>query len=374
MNDTIAAIATAPGVGAVGVVRLSGANALTIARKIASGLPREPLSHSLTLHTLRDSVSQPIDTALVAYMKGPRSFTGEDVVEFQCHGGAVILSRLLDVVTDFGARLAEPGEFTRRAFLNGKLDLVQAEAVADLIGARSMAAARLAQRHLEGRLSRHITRMSEALAVALTRVEAAIDFSLEEHVFSLDRAELESDLLTLDGDLNALLATYDTGRVQREGLRCVIAGRPNAGKSTLLNRIIESERAIVSKIPGTTRDFLDVDFVLGGQLVTLIDTAGLRASIDPVEMEGVRRSEALVSGADFVVLVVDRAAGWSDEDARVIENANCPGLVLWNKSDIAAHGARPRLSSDWDGPVDVSLLEAGSSGTVQAILLSSFQD
>jgi len=371
MSDTIAAIATAPGVGAVGVVRVSGPDALALARQVAPSLPAALETHTLTLRTLIDARGTPIDTALVAYMRGPRSFTGEDVVELQCHGGPMVLSQVMDALMAAGARPAEAGEFTRRAFLNEKVDLVQAEAIADLIEARSAASARLAQRHLEGRLSERIGELRERLARSLTLVEAAIDFSLEEHVFALDHEELARQLSDLAAAIDLLLATYDQGRVQREGIRCVIAGRPNAGKSTLLNRLVERERAIVSETPGTTRDYLDVDLVLEGQLFRLVDTAGLRQSHDAIEAEGVRRANALIEGADLIVLVVDRSGGWQDEDERVVKASPGAGLLIWNKADLVASGPPPALPDGWRALLDVKLDAPSCGDTLRTALVEA---
>ena len=338
--ETIAAIATASGVGAIGIIRISGPRSLSIARQIAPQLPEPLPRHRLLLQGIRDPDSgENLDEGLVAFMKGPHSYTGEDVIEIQCHGGPVNLHRVLCSVLRTGARLAEPGEFTRRAFLNGRLDLVQAEAVADLINARSEASCRLAKRHLEGRLSRRIEHLREAMANSLSLVEAGIDFSLEEHVYSVDSRQLGSSLAQISSEIDSLLRTYDHGRAQREGIRCVICGRPNAGKSSLLNFLLEEDRAIISDKPGTTRDYLEGSVEVGGQLYMLIDTAGLRDSDDPVEAEGVRRTNRLVELADIVLLVVDRSIPWSTEDSALLESTNKPVVVFLNKADL------PRLCS-----------------------------
>lgn len=353
-GSTIAAISTAGGVGAVGIIRVSGPEAVAVLRKVVPTFPSDPLSHHLYLREIADD-SESIDRALVALMRGPHSFTGEDVVELHCHGGPVHLRTVLDLVLSKGAVPAEAGEFTRRAFLNGRLDLAQAEAIADLINARSEVACKLARRHLEGGLSRKISSVRERLAKALVLVEAGIDFSLEEHVFSVDSEGLERDLSAISAEIGQLLATYDTGRVQREGIRCVIAGRPNAGKSSLLNALLDEERAIVSEIPGTTRDYLDAGFSLDGNLFTLVDTAGLRDTQDTIEAEGVRRANKWVDSADLVLYVVDRSVDWDPLDTQILERLTSPTLLLLNKCDLPARAEVPPLSSSRVSQHDVQL-------------------
>jgi tRNA modification GTPase len=369
---TIAAVATPPGYGGVGIVRISGPDSLTIARQLAPSLPESPVSHRLALVTLRSPGSgERLDRAFVAYMRSPASYTGEDVVELHCHGGPVNMGRILDAVLAAGARLAEPGEFTRRAVINQRLDLVQAEAVADLINARSVAACRLAQRHLEGRLSRDIHALRERLAQSLVLVEAGIDFSTEQHVYSLDRDRLGRNLEALRDDVKALLASYDRGRTLRQGIRCVIAGRPNAGKSTLLNLLLEEERAIVSHKPGTTRDYLDAELVLDGRLFLLVDTAGIRESKDEVELEGVRRSHALIAKADLVLLVVDSSEGWAGEDAALAKGIETPGVLLWNKIDRPPGPGQAVTPEGWSAAVPVQLNQSESAEEVRSLLIAA---
>lgn len=367
--ETIAAIITASGIGAVGIVRLSGPEALPIARRLVPRLPQSPPSHRLLFRRIEDPDGcDSLDEGLVAFMKAPHSYTGEDVVELQCHGGPVNLRRVLDCVLRAGARLAEPGEFTRRAFLNGRLDLIQAEAVADLINARSEASCRLARRHLEGRLSRRIGHLRESLATSLVLVEAGIDFSLEEHIYSVDSEQLSTSIAQISGEVDRLLATYDQGRAQREGIRCVICGRPNAGKSSLLNCLLDEDRAIISDQPGTTRDYLDGSVEVGGHLFTLIDTAGLRASEDPVEVEGVRRTMSMVELSDIVFYVVDRSIPWAPEDTSFLDSTVNPTIVLLNKSDLANRCSVPDLPTDVLDVVETRLDRGGHTEALRSLL------
>lgn len=366
MTDTIVAIATAPGVGAVGVLRLSGPGALAVARALCSSLPDSPPSHRARLVAVHDGPEgELLDRGLLLYMRAPGSFTGEDVVELQVHGGPANLEQILDAALHAGARLAEPGEFTRRAFTNGRLDLTQAEAVADLVSARATGQARLARRHLEGGLSARIASAREGVAEQLVLVEAALDFSTEEHVFALDEDALARSLVAQIAALDELLGSYVRGRVQREGLRCVIAGRPNAGKSSLLNALLGEERAIVTPLAGTTRDYLDAELVIDGQLYRLVDTAGLRESDDPVEAEGVRRARDRIAEADLVVYLVDGSAPLHGDDAQHIASAVRPTLLLLTKADLPVAAALPRdLPPAVSEPVSISLL--GGDATPRA--------
>ena len=335
--DTIAAIATPPGRGGVGIVRISGQRAGEVARALAPSWSADTPSHMLRLCKLRDAGGALIDEALVVHMRGPRSFTGEDVVEVQCHGGPIILRRVLDAALEAGCRVAEPGEFTQRAFLNGRLDLTQAEAVADLINATSERAHRLALEHLEGRLGDAIHAELARLVEAAALIEAALDFSHEEHVYQIERDEIRARLLTTRAMLASLRATFDQGRRQREGVRVVALGAVNAGKSTLFNALHGTERAIVTPIAGTTRDFLEEEIVLDGVSLRLIDTAGLRQTADTVEAIGISRARQLANTAELILWVIDRAAPLT-EDAREALTAHADAarevIVILNKIDL----------------------------------------
>ncbi len=306
-DDTIAAVSTPFGEGAIAVVRLSGPAALEIADAVFCGKRRPidvPGGRVLAGRLLRDG--SVVDEVLLTVFRGPRSHTGEDVVEIGCHGGVVVTRGVLDAVLQAGARLAEPGEFTRRAFLRGKMDLTQAEAVMDLIRARSELSARAAARQLEGRLGALVGGLREEGLTALAHLEAFIDFP-EEGIDPESGAVLAARLHRLRAGVDRLLATADEGRMLREGVRLVISGEPNVGKSSLLNALLGRERAIVSPQPGTTRDTVEENLVLGGVPFHLVDTAGLRATGDPVEAEGMRRARREVAEADVILQVHDGA-------------------------------------------------------------------
>jgi len=302
--DTIAAVATAPGRGGIGIVRLSGSNACAIAAAI-SGIPADRLQPRFAQYaTFRNRHGEAIDEGLVLPFRAPASFTGEDVVELQGHGGPVVMDLLLAACLSHGARLARPGEFSERAFLNDKLDLAQAEAIADLIDARSAAAARGAVRSLQGVFSDCISALVEALIHLRTYVEASIDFPEEEVDFLAD-GQVSQMLSVLETDLDELVTRTRAAALLREGISVVLAGRPNAGKSSLLNCLVGRDAAIVTPVAGTTRDLLRESCAIDGIPLNLIDTAGLRDSDDPVEQEGIRRAWSEVRNADVVLLLID---------------------------------------------------------------------
>lgn len=336
-NDTIAAIATAPGQGGVGIVRLSGPAARTIAEAVAGMDPRPRHAHYARF---REVAGEVIDDGLLLYFPAPHSYTGEDVVELQAHGGPLLLDALLRRCHALGSRPARPGEFTERAFINGKLDLAQAEAVADLIAAGSEAAARAARRSLDGVFSQRVQALLEALTGLRVWIEAAIDFPEEEIDFLADAALLER-LEATQRTHRQLMAEAERGQRLRDGLHVVILGPPNAGKSSLLNALAGSDRAIVTDIAGTTRDVLRETVRIDGIELTLVDTAGLREGADVVEAEGIRRARAELGAADLVLAVLDErdpAAGV----ASVVADLPAGVAVLWlhNKSDLVAMPAR----------------------------------
>ena len=304
VTDTIAAVATPPGRGGIGIVRLSGSLAADVARRL---LGRMPAPRVATLATFRDAAGAAIDQGIALYFPAPRSFTGEDVLELQGHGGPVVMDLLLARVVELGARLARPGEFSERAFLNDKLDLVQAEAVADLIDSETAAAARLASRTLAGEFSRRIHSLVDRLIDLRMYVEAAIDFPEEEIDFLAD-IKVSEDLHRIIDATEGVQRSAQIGRVLRDGMTLVIAGRPNAGKSSLLNALAGFDAAIVTEVAGTTRDVLRERIQIDGMPLHLIDTAGLRDSDDPIEREGVRRARAELARADRVLWVFDGRA------------------------------------------------------------------
>ena len=332
-HDTIAAIATPPGKGGVGIVRVSGPEAADIALKISGDMP-EP--RRIAVRSFRGPDGSPIDYGLALFFAAPNSFTGEDVLELQGHGGRVVLDLLLQRVLSLGARLARPGEFSERAFLNDKLDLAQAEAVADLIDSGTAQAARAAMRSLSGEFSNRVQELVEALTGLRSYVEAAIDFPDEELDF-LTEGDVRGRLQGILTRLEALAAAARQGRLLRDGITVVIAGRPNAGKSSLLNYLAGHEAAIVTAIPGTTRDLLREHVNLDGMPLHLVDTAGLRESGDAVEQEGVRRAKREMRQADGVLLVVDANLGLTPEDDAILDELpeELPVTLLFNKVDLA---------------------------------------
>jgi tRNA modification GTPase len=334
--ETIAAISTPLGEAGIGIVRLSGPLACTIARRLFR--PHKPRpqwqSHRLSLGHIVDPKGEIIDEVLLAFMRAPHTYTREDVVEINCHSGYGVLRRILDLALIHGARLARPGEFTLRAFLSGRLDLTQAEAVLELIQARTEAHVQVAAEHLHGRLGQRLRVARQELLDLLARVEAALDFP--EEAGELSPADIEAGLAAQIDLLQALADTYAAGRLLKEGLLVVIAGRPNVGKSSLLNRLLDMERAIVTEVPGTTRDLVEECITLGGVVVRFSDTAGLRQAQDQVEELGIARTRERLRQADLVLYLVDHSAPLASEDeAALAEMATRRGLVVLNKIDLA---------------------------------------
>ncbi len=332
-HDTIAAIATAAGAGGVGVVRISGPQALAIAESICTKSLTPRHAHYARFH---DERGETLDDGIALYFKAPASYTGEDVVELQAHGSPAVLRQLLDRCCALGARMARPGEFSERAFLNGKLDLAQAEAVADLIAAGDARAARAARRSLDGVFSRRVDALADALLRLRIHVEAAIDF-VDEPLDTLGGEALRRGLAQAAADLDALLREAERGRKLRDGLHAVIVGPPNAGKSSLLNALAGSERAIVSDIAGTTRDLLRETVRVDGVELTLVDTAGLRPGGDTIEREGMRRAESELTRADLAIVVLDARELAAGRAAVAEAIADVPQrLWVLNKTDLLA--------------------------------------
>ncbi len=338
-DDTIAAIATAvaPGLGSVAIVRMSGPAAESIGRTLfrAPGQQVWDSHRVLYGHVVDPASGERVDEALLLLMKAPRSFTREDVVELHCHGGLIAVQRVLALVLAHGCRRAAAGEFSQRAFLNGRLDLTRAEAIGDLIAARSQRAAQLAMAGLDGGLQRRITALREQLLDQLAELEARVDF--EENLPPLDAAAVVAALTAVRQALEALVAEARQGELLRDGLRVAIVGRPNVGKSSLLNRLSRRERAIVTDTPGTTRDLLESELVLEGVPLTLLDTAGIRPTSDAVERLGIARSRAALAAADAVLLLFDLTTGWSDDDQelRDLVPDGAVLLLVGNKADSA---------------------------------------
>lgn len=335
-GDTIAAIATAPGEGAVSIVRISGPRALLIADEVfrcKSPRPSERSGGTFVFGRVVDESGSMLDEALLLIMRAPHSYTREDTVEIQGHGGTVNARRILERVIDAGARVAGPGEFTRRAFLNGRLDLVQAEAVADIIRAKTERAALAAVQQLEGRLSMTLHEVYEQLLYCSAQVEAALDFADQELPKDI-LYPIHNQLFISISKMRSLLETWREGRILRDGATVVIAGKPNVGKSTLLNALVGAERAIVSPHPGTTRDTIRETVILEGYPVTFVDTAGIRPTSCEIELEGIRRAEDERAAADLCLYVIDASLGMDDDDRAAIESIpESKRIVVWNKID-----------------------------------------
>lgn len=356
--DTIAAVATAvaAGQGSVAIVRISGPLAGGIGRRlfVAPGRQRWESHRVLYGHVVDPASGEHVDEALLLWMQAPRSFTREDVVELHCHGGLVAVQRVLELVLDAGARRAGPGEFSQRAFLNGRLDLTQAEAIGEMVTARSRRAAQLAMAGLDGGLQRRLGGLRSRLLDQLAELEARVDF--EEDLPALDAEAVVAALTAVRADLEQLVAEARQGELLREGLRVAIVGRPNVGKSSLLNLLSRRERAIVTDLPGTTRDLLESELVLDGVPLTLLDTAGIRETGDRVEQLGIARSREALAAADVVLLLFDLSAGWTaaDEALRALVPAGVPLLVVGNKADAA--GVPAGLVAGTDAAAPASLL------------------
>ena len=337
-NPTIAAIATAPGRGGVGVIRLSGKDLLPLAQILSGGKTPKP---RMAMHTdFLDVDSNPIDNGLLLYFAAPASFTGEDVIELQGHGGPVVMNMLLQRCLDLGANMAEPGEFTKRAFLNNKLDLAQAESVADLIDASSQSAARMALRSLKGVFSEHIHQLVDELITLRMLVEATLDFP-EEDIDFLEAADAKGKLAAIQNQLQSVLASAEQGAILREGMNVVLVGAPNVGKSSLLNALAGDDIAIVTDIAGTTRDTVREQITLDGVPVHIIDTAGLRDTDDLVEKIGIERSHKAVQEADVALILIDPKEGINSKTKAILDTLpeSLKRIEIHNKIDLTGEAA-----------------------------------
>ena len=338
-DDTISAVATAIGEGGIGIVRLSGSEAIMVANQLFRGLGGKMAQDIPSFHAAYGSVIDPksgetVDEVLLLIMRAPKSYTREDVVEIHCHGGPVPLRRILDLTLRCGARLAEPGEFTKRAFLNGRLGLPQAEAVIDVIRAKTDISLKLAVSNLSGSLSERIASLRRSILQMIAHLEASIDFP-EEDIEALTANQVAQDLVPVLTQIQSLLATANTGRILREGLQTVIIGKPNVGKSSLMNALLRENRAIVTNIPGTTRDVIEEYVNIRGIPLKIVDTAGIRATEDLVEQIGVQRARDFIARADLLLIMLDASLPLSPEDREVLELLdNRQAIVLINKSDL----------------------------------------
>src|SRR5487761_2180824 len=336
VTDTIAAISTPPGRGGIGIVRLSGPQATSIAAQLVR--LRQPLEHARARLTEvldpADIGKARIDEAVVTFFAAPHSYTAEDLVEIAAHGSPVVLGLLLRRALDLGARLAEPGEFTQRAFLSGRLDLTQAEAVRDLIEAQTLTQARLAASQMGGALSRRVAPVKQSLVELIALLEAGIDFA-EDDIDVAPQAEIAGRIESITPPLAALEASFARGRIVHDGLTLAIVGRPNVGKSSLFNRLVERDRAIVTATPGTTRDTVSARISLDGIPLELVDTAGLRESLEEAELLGIRRSREALADAALVLVVLDATQPLNEEEHRLLEAVQGrPALIAINKSDL----------------------------------------
>ena len=373
MSELIAAIATPPGPGGVGILRLSGPGAAQAAAHIFQPLGKTPLSEApdrqLLYGRVFDQAGELLDTGLAFVSRAPHSYTGEETAEIQCHGSPVVLSLGLDALCAAGARLARPGEFTQRAFLNGKLDLTQAEAVIDLIDAETPAAARQAAGQLNGALSRQIDGIYSALTDLMAHFCAVLDYP-DEDIDPFQAEQMGQILARQEAALQALLATSRRGTLLHQGITCVLIGRPNAGKSSLLNALLGYERAIVTDVPGTTRDTIDARVTLGGVLLRLTDTAGLRDTADPVEAIGVHRALDAAADAALAIAVFDAARPLDDDDRQVIAAVQAAPvrIAVLNKADLPAAVQPDALAAQFDAVCVLSAKErTGLEALEQAV-------
>lgn len=337
IDDTIAAIATAPGEGGIGIIRISGEKSLQVAQSIfkskSGKMIKDYNARTLIYGTVVDN-EKVIDEVLVAYMKGPNSYTAEDVIEINCHGGFISVKKILELILSKGVRLAEAGEFTKRAFLNGRIDLSQAEAIIDVIKSKTDMAHEVAQSQLEGSLAKKIKDLRMNVTEVLAHLEVSIDFA-EEDVEEITYQTLEEKALELRNEIKKLYDTAESGKILRDGLKTVIVGKPNVGKSSLLNSILGENRAIVTDIAGTTRDVIEEFVNIKGIPLKIVDTAGIRETEDVVEKIGVEKSRESFSTADLVIMVLDASRKLSEEDMEILESLkNKNTIVLLNKMDL----------------------------------------
>lgn len=369
-TGTIAAIATAvvPQQGSVGIVRVSGSQAIALAQTLFHAAGRQVWeSHRILYGYIRHPQTQQlVDEALLLLMKAPRSYTREDVVEFHCHGGIMAVQQVLQLCLENGARLAQPGEFTLRAFLNGRLDLTQAEGIADLVGAKSPQAAQSALAGLQGKLAHPIRQLRANCLDILAEIEARIDF--EEDLTPLDDKVIISEIEKIAAEITRLLETKDKGELLRTGLKVAIVGRPNVGKSSLLNAWSQSDRAIVTDLPGTTRDVVESQLVVGGIPVQVLDTAGIRETTDQVEKIGVERSRRAANASDLVLLTIDASAGWTEGDQEIYEQVqHRPLILVINKIDLVEESERKTLQAQIPNPKSKIVTAAAQNQGIDAL-------
>ena len=390
-TDTIAAIATPLGESGIGIIRISGTKAYAIGDDIFHSTSSTPLAkrrdRSIQYGIIVDEQNKPVDEVILLLMKGPHSYTAEDVLEIQCHGGRQSLEEIMGLVLRHGARLANPGEFTQRAFVNGRIDLAQAEAVMDVIQAKSAQGLTSAVSQLEGRLSHVISEMRHHLTEFITRLEVTVDYP-EEDLEEIEVPDIAGAIREMEQRLDTMLAASKSGRMIRDGVMAAITGTPNAGKSSLLNRLLQEERAIVTDVPGTTRDVIEEWITLQGVPICLVDTAGIRSTDDTVEQIGVQRAKAYMDKADIILVVIDQSRPLTQEDRDILARAkNKNVLSVMNKKDLqpafSAEAIQPygfpilSISADTGDGMDalkdtlLSLALQEEAGTEQSALLTN---
>ncbi len=364
-EDTIAAISTPFGESGIGIVRISGPLAESIAQKLFKPKRDQSylISHRFNYGEIVDpEKGTPIDEVLIVLMKSPKTYTREDIVEIQCHGGYLILQRVLELVLKQGARMAQPGEFTKRAFLNGRIDLTQAEAVIDLIKAKTMSSLEIANQQLRGWLSRELAEIRSRLVEQLALIEAHIDFP-EEEIEPIVLGEMTQDLAGMIQKIEEWVTSYEKGRVFREGIQCAIIGKTNVGKSSLLNVLLKEEKAIVTPIPGTTRDVIEEVLNIEGIPVRLMDTAGFRKAMDSIEEEGMKRARERVADADIVLLILDGSRDLDGDDMEIFrETKEKKKVVIINKNDLTLRISLEDVKKNLQGDPIVSISALKNKG------------
>ena len=347
MNDTIVAISTTMGVGAISIVRLSGKDAISIVNKSFKGKNLEEVpTHTINYGHIYDD-AELIDEVLVSVMRGPRSFTAEDIVEINCHGGIITTNRIFETMLNNGARLAEPGEFTKRAFLNGRIDLVKSEAVMDLIESKSDEARKIALSQLGGRTSNLITKFRDTLKYLLSSIEVNIDYPEYYDIEVMTIEKVKEKVSEMKIELEKLVAESENTITIKNGIKTVIIGKPNVGKSSILNKLLEKEKAIVTDIAGTTRDIVEGEIYLDGILLNIIDTAGIRSTEDVVEKIGVEKSLSMIDEADLVIVVLNSNEHLSEEDNEILEKTkDKTRIIVLNKNDLTRNIELPADLTD----------------------------
>lgn len=378
-TDTIVALSTPSGRSGIGVIRLSGPDSLALLRKLVASDAFDPQPNLLTLRGLIDPATGDfLDQALVCYFKAPHSFTGEDVVELHCHGSPILLRSIIDATLGLGARLADPGEFSLRAVANERLKLTEAEAIRDLIDAQTDVAARQATRQMKGEISNTLQPVKDELLKIIVRLESSLEF-VEDDLPALETDQLRKSLATLRANLESLANTFSRGRLIREGIKVTFVGRPNVGKSSLFNSLLGHGRAIVTEVPGTTRDTITESIALDGVPIILTDTAGLRLSNDQIESIGIDRTKREAADSDLLIVVVDGAEPFTEDDRKVMNDiATQPHIVAVNKSDLPAFSLTRAgdeiLSSNQHQIVSVSAKTNGGLERLRTAILDSFKN